>query len=88
MNRRRHNMTDHEIETMLINGFIPILIVVLLVSMILLTLARIACTPAVRLVPTSDPSKPPYNSAQLAAAGDQMRASEAGKLAAFYRENF
>jgi len=82
MNRHRHGLTDREIESMLIESFIPVLFVLLLVLTILLTLAGIACAPAARPVLAST-SNPISLHSKTAAASEQ-----AGELAAYYREVF
>jgi hypothetical protein len=83
MNRRRSHATDKQAEQIGINCGIVLSIVVLMSWLLLSTLAKTACAPAVRLVPAYSSLLPPYQQAQHWPASEQ-----AGELARYYRENF
>jgi cobalamin synthase len=83
MNSRRSHATDEHAEQIGINGAIVLSIVVLMSWLLLSTLAKTACAPAVRLVPAYSYLLPPYQQVQHWPASEQ-----AGELARFHRENF
>lgn len=85
MNRRRSKLTDRDVENKVIETTILIAIIFFCTSLMLSTLADVACSPAARpaLSPTS--SIPPISLPSTTAA---MRSEQAGELASFYREVF
>lgn len=74
---------DMQAEDVGIHGALVIAIVVFMCWLLLSTLARTACAPAVRLVPATSSLQPPYQQHQNWPASEQ-----AGELARFYKENF
>jgi len=87
MKSRRLQMSKRDMENMAIDWMAICAIIMFCTSLLYITLAGIACTPAVRPVPASHPTYPPYNLAMVGAS-EQARASEAGELSTFYRNNF
>lgn len=83
MNTRRSKATDKHAEQIGINCATVLSIVVLLTYLLLTTLAKTACAPAVHLVPATSSLHSPYQQPQNWPASEQ-----AGELARFYRENF
>jgi hypothetical protein len=83
MNRRRSQATDEYAEQIGINCGIVLSIILFMTWILLSTLAKTACAPAVHLVPAYSSLLPPYQQANDGSASDQ-----AGELARYYRENF
>jgi len=81
-NRRRSTLTDRDVENKVIQAVLLLGIIFFCTSLMLTTIADIACAPAARSVLATTSHHPPYNS-QTAAASEQ-----AGELAAYYREMF
>lgn len=83
MNRRRSQATDEYAEQIGINCGIVLSIVLFLTYLLLTTLAKTACAPAVHLVPATSAFLPPYQLPQ-----DRPSSEQTGEMARFYRENF
>ena len=83
MNTRRSNATDKHAEQLGINCATVLSIVLILTYLLLTTIAKTACAPAVHLVPATFSLHSPCQQPQ-----DWPASEQAGELARYYKENF
>ena len=83
MNSRRSKATDQYAEQIGINCAIVLSIVLFISCLLLTTLAKSACAPAVHLVPATSSLHSPNQQHE-----DRPSSEQAGEMARFYRENF
>jgi hypothetical protein len=82
-NRRRWLGTDRDVENKMIEIVVMGSILFFCTSLLLFTLADVACAPAARSVPANTSLLSPYNQQHQRPSSEQ-----AGEMASFYRENF